>query len=181
MKNIREFEDIHHHLSAGEDCNDQSRVVSIDYDEDVPPQGYYSIGIHPWSTTGLEPEELDRAMKLVESKVDENRTVAIGECGIDRLKGAPVEFQETVLRRHIALSERLQLPLILHAVRANDIILRLKKEIRPRQLWIIHGFRGKTSVAEQYINNGIAISVNKAVAVDLPQSLPAHMIFSESD
>ncbi|MDE6368228.1 MAG: TatD family hydrolase, partial [Muribaculaceae bacterium] len=153
----------------------------IDFDGTVPDKGYFSVGIHPWSTENMDENTLDQAMDLVADKAKNQRAVAIGECGVDRLRGANVDFQIQIFKKHIELSERLKLPLIIHAVRANDIILRLKKELQPKQLWIIHGFRGKKEAALQYCNNGIALSINKNSKLELPQGCPLNMIFRETD
>lgn len=180
-KDIRDFKDIHHHLRQNESNADESRVASIDYDAAVPAEGYFSVGIHPWSTSKMDDGQLDKAMGNVAEKANDSRSVAIGECGIDRLRGADIDFQKKVFIKHIELSERLRLPLIIHAVRANDIILHLKKELKPKQLWIIHGFRGKKKAALQYLDNGIALSLGKNSTLKLTDEYPQNMIFTETD
>ncbi len=52
-KNIKDFKDIHHHLSNFTEPAESDRIVNLDYYERVPEGGYYSIGIHPWSTDGM--------------------------------------------------------------------------------------------------------------------------------
>ena len=180
-RDIRSFTDIHHHLQPGESNADESRVASIDYDAAIPSEGFFSVGIHPWSTSNMDENELDRAMEIVTEKAADQRAVAIGECGVDRLRGADIAFQEKVLRKHIELSEHLGLPLIIHTVRANDIILRLKKELRPKQLWIIHGFRGKKETALQYLDRGIALSLPENSPLKSTPEFPQSMLFSETD
>ncbi|MDE5554967.1 MAG: TatD family hydrolase [Muribaculaceae bacterium] len=180
-KDIRDFDDIHHHLRPHESNADESQIASIDFDGEIPSEGYFSVGIHPWSTVNMDENMLAKAMNMVAEKADNSRAVAIGECGIDRLRGANIDFQIQTFKKHIELSERLGLPLIIHAVRANDIILRLKKELKPRQLWIIHGFRGKKEAALQYIDNGIALSINKNSIFELTNEFPQNMIFRETD
>lgn len=179
-KDIRDFNDIHHHLQSNESNTDESRIASIDFDDAVPDEGYFSVGIHPWSTENMDEITLDQAMTFVEEKAENQRAVAIGECGVDRLRGANIDFQIKTLKKHIELSERLKLPLIIHAVRANDIILHLKKELQPRQLWIIHGFRGKKEAVHQYLDNGIAISLGKNSTLPTGE-FPQDMIFAETD
>lgn len=180
-RDIRTFTDIHHHLQPGESNADENRIASINYDADLPAEGYYSVGIHPWSTTDMNENELDRAMNSVTEKAVAHRAVAIGECGVDRLRGGDLDFQEKVFRKHIELSERLGLPLIIHAVRSSDIILRLKKELRPKQLWIIHGFRGKKETALQYLDRGIALSLSADSPLKSLSEFPQSMLFSETD
>lgn len=91
-----------------------------------PEEGkHYSVGIHPWET-GATPD-----FELLERAAAHPSVAAIGETGVDRLRGAGIDTQTDVFRRHIALSESLRKPLILHVVKALDIILAVKKECRP--------------------------------------------------
>ena len=180
-KDIRDFQDIHHHLLPNENNEDESRIASIDYDAEVPDKGFFSVGIHPWSTENINENNTDKAMEIVSEKANNLRSVAIGECGIDRLRGTNIDLQKKIFIKHIELSERLHLPLIIHAVRVNDIILHLKKELQPKQLWIIHGFRGKKETAIQYINNGIALSLDKNSTLNITDEFPQNMIFRETD
>ena len=60
---------------------------------------------------------------------------------------APMELQLAVFKEQVKLSEKLGLPLIIHCVKAMDELLAVKKEFRPQQAWIWHGFRGKTGIS----------------------------------
>ena len=83
-----------------------------------PEEGkHYSVGIHPWETGAT----LD--FELLERAAAHPSVAAIGETGVDRLRGAGIDTQTDVFRRHITLSESLRKPLILHVVKALDIIL----------------------------------------------------------
>ena len=58
----------------------------------------------------------------------------------------------------VAESERRQLPMTLHVVRAFDLILQARKTLRPQQVWTIHGFRGKPALAQQLLKAGFDLS-----------------------
>ena len=59
------------------------------------------------------------------------------------------------------LADRLDLPLIIHLVRAQEDLVRLKKELRPHSPWLIHGFRGKPEQAEQLLRAGFYLSFGR--------------------
>ncbi|MDE6655267.1 MAG: TatD family hydrolase, partial [Muribaculaceae bacterium] len=129
--NITDFRDIHtHDLYAGSDS-----IINLPLHADVPEGGYFSVGVHPWDA----PTATDADLAWIERMAENPRIVAIGETGIDKLRGGDMAKQLDILKRHIALSERLAKPLILHIVRAFPEIIRLRRQEQPTQRWIIHG------------------------------------------
>lgn len=49
-------------------------------------------------------------------------------------------------------------PLVIHLVKAVDELLKVKRDLRPSNPWIIHGFRGKAALAEEYLKHGFYLS-----------------------
>ena len=66
--------------------------------------------------------------------------------------------QLKVFRSMIELSERLRKPLIIHCVKAEDVILGLRRDLAPRQTWLVHGFRKKPQAAAMLLDAGIRLS-----------------------
>lgn len=87
-----------------------------------------------------------------DSSSHRSKPFAIGECGLDKLRGASMDYQICWFKRQIELSEKVQKPLIIHCVKAWDELLLLHKQVNPRMPWIIHGFRGKPQLAKQLIS-----------------------------
>lgn len=167
--------DIHTHHPAPALC----AVVaeSIQGFEPFPGQ-YYSVGIHPWETVrNITPEEYRQLEKMAEKEY----VVAIGECGIDKLKGGPLFRQMNLFKRHIDLSEELKKPLIIHDVKAHDVIVGLKRDLNPTQKWLVHGFRGKPSVAKMLTDAGIYLSFGEKFNPETLLSVPRNMILAETD
>lgn len=136
-----------------------------------------SMGFHPWEETPTEEQ-----WRELEKEASRPEVAAIGECGIDRVRaGAPLPFQLLTFRRHVELSERLKKPLIIHAVKADDIILGLHRDLRPTQPWIIHGFRGKPAAAEQYLRAGILLSFGEKFNPESLRLVGADRLLSETD
>ena len=109
-------------------------------------EGRDTWGIHPWKAdeTFVVP---DLSAKL-----------AIGECGLDGLRGPSMEVQESVFLDQIRLSEELGKPLIIHCVKAFDRLLQLRKELNPKQSWMFHGFRGKPQQLRSLLDAGFFVS-----------------------
>lgn len=180
-KIIKDFKDIHHHLSNFAEPADNDRIVNLNYYERVPQAGYYSIGVHPWSTENMSADEAYAAIEKVRSQAAHKNVAAIGECGLDRLKGGDKEIQEYIFRAHIDISETTEKPLIIHSVKSTEDIIRIKKELKPEQLWIIHGFRGKKEAAQQLLGQGIALSFGEHFNEEAVRVVPDAMLFSETD
>ncbi len=143
-------------------------VISVEPDFDLDPSHLYSVGIHPWHSDLADALTL----RLLDLKAQAPNVVAIGETGLDTLRGAPLDRQAQLLQHHIELSEQLGKPLVLHIVRAFNQIMALRRSISPSQPWIIHGFRGKPQLATQLLGSGFHISLgerfNPATAAIIP-------------
>lgn len=123
----------------------------------VPRKGVlYAAGIHPWWTD--RAGEVERMFAALPALLQCPQVVAVGECGLDTLRGAPIEAQTAVFRRQIALAETFALPVTLHVVHAYDRLLRLHKELRPSTEWTVHGFRGRPALARQLLAAGMSLS-----------------------
>lgn len=116
---------------------------------------YYSLGLHPWELPSLG----DDALEMLEYHLDrEPRIIALGEAGLDRRCDTDFALQVHLFEEQIKISERRQLPLIIHLVGAQDELLRLHKKYSPRSPWVIHGFRGKPSSARPLLDKGLYLS-----------------------
>lgn len=124
--------------------------------EEFQPQdkALYSVGVHPWWTEGDADLLLQNTAKLAHHP----QIVAIGECGLDALRGAEMSRQIEILRHQLEMAERVEKPVTLHIVRAWHQIVKLRREIQPRQRWVIHGFRGKPTLARQLLDAGFDLS-----------------------
>lgn len=146
--------------------------------EKVLQQDVHILGIHPWNVTY---ENIDILINEYDNKLMNNMFIGIGECGLDKLCKSPMEAQKKVFIHQIMCSEKFRLPLILHCVKAVDEVLAIKKEIKPQQPWIFHGFRGKAPQLLQLINNGFYISFGVHYNVDALKMCPLNRIFLETD
>ncbi len=143
--------------STGEAAHCSKREVSLCSTGVV---SLYSLGIHPYLTINAEtdPGFISRSIRMLKDKASMNEIIAIGEAGIDALKGAGMDVQEEIFRHQIEIAEGVKKPLIIHCVKSIDEIIRLKKELCPKQPWIMHGYRKNEQTARQLIGHGIELS-----------------------
>lgn len=165
--------DIHTHNAGALDA-----IINVGPGFRMEPGKIYSVGVHPWDTSA---HDLDKRMAILETDARRQEAVAIGETGIDKLKGAPDDVQAEVFRRHVALSEELKKPLILHVVKAFPEIIRFKEELKPGQPWIVHGFRGKPELARELIRHGFYISLGERFNPESAVCIPRDRLLAETD
>lgn len=167
--------DIHTHHTAPQPLG----VVSTSVSDFSPIEGQlYSLGIHPWTTDEM-PSAGD--WSRFEEMAALPNIVAIGECGIDKLKGGLLFKQLLVFKRQIEISERLCKPLIIHDVKAHDVIVGLKRDLLPAQKWVVHGLRAKPTVAKMLTDAGIYVSFGEKFNDESPKAMPEDMILAETD
>lgn len=151
-----EILDIHTHHPAPQPLGviNLRIIPEVGRDLELMPGQLYSVGVHPWDV---------KVMPGVEfwNKYEENAAVpdvvAIGECGVDLMKNSALFLQLQVFRKQIEISERLCKPMILHTVKSLDIICGLRRDLKPKMPWIIHGYRGKPDGALQLVKAGCYI------------------------
>ena len=139
---------------------------------------FYSIGIHPWY---IPKENIEKELDLIEKYASSHNVKAIGECGLDKLCDADFELQKEVFSSHILISEKIRKPLLIHCVKSFDEMIFFKKESRPIQAWIIHGFRGKPQQAKQLTEQGFYFSFGFNYNEQSLQNVPIERIFFETD
>lgn len=140
---------------------------------------HISIGIHPWYVTADDIEQQTEWIKY--TAINDKRVIAIGECGTDKLCNTDMNLQNEAFCNCITLSEELKLPLIIHSIKTSNEIIRLRKSIKPKQPWIIHGFRGKPEQALQYTSNGFYLSFGKLYNTESIKIIPLDKLLFETD
>lgn len=175
------FMDFHtHNLDA-----DWPAVIQVPTEVLLHPDGWepvaeavYSVGIHPWSVTADAP--LGRLFEGFDLLSRRPEVVAVGECGLDRLRGDYVR-QEEVFVYQARQAERLGKPVILHCVRALSEMLRLHKSLRPRTKWTLHGFRGGPAAARQALAAGLDLSFGQHFNPAAVAACPPDRMHIETD
>jgi len=166
------FFNTHTHLSS----TPANEIYNATLDE--PITSYFSIGIHPWNATLAE-------IDTVREKAKTLNCLAIGEVGLDKLKGPDLECQKRCFIEQIKLSEELQLPLIIHCVKAWNELQAIKREMKPKQYWIYHGFT-KANLMSEVLKEDLLISIGEAILSNKKLqkeivNLPVNQLLLETD
>lgn len=140
------------------------------------PAADYSAGVHPWWTE----EATDLLWQGVEQWARHPQVTVIGECGFDRLRG-DLDRQHALFVCHARLAERLGRPLLLHCVRAFDLLLGARRSLRPSVPWIVHGFRGRPALARQLLAAGFDLSFGPRFNAESLRLCPADRRHIETD
>ena len=171
--------DIHTHRK----CSDKN-VLSVEnlLSNQELPKTLCSVGIHPWYI----PMAIDADLKKMEEMLSQPQCIALGECGLDKAIEVPLEQQLNVLKKQLQLAEKLERPVILHIVRAFQEMIALKRELQPRQPWIIHGYNKGKILAESLVKHGFFLSFGQALLVnstvqDTFAAIPLESCFLETD
>lgn len=175
------YYNIHTHQTSHDPGITSIRSFAVD-DLQINTDSYFSIGIHPWFIT-----DMNHQLEKLKSFLNHSKLVALGECGLDLLKGPDIEIQKEVFISHIELSEKFQWPLVIHCVKAHHLLLEIKKELNPEQPWIVHGFNGKPELAMQLTQHNISISLGISWLKkqnrfkELMHKIPDRHLFFETD
>lgn len=105
--------------------------------------GVHTLAVHPWELKApFSRAEFD--VKWERMKESNDKAVAIGECGFDRVHEgiASIEDQDYVLKKHFELALERKLPVIIHCVRAYSDLLHLLKLTKFKHPVILHAYGG---------------------------------------
>ena len=138
---------------------------------------YRSFGIHPCRIE----EDGEVQWNILRQYVEQPSCVAIGEAGLDRLATCSMERQISLFDRQARLAEEVGKPLIIHCVRAWEELIACRKAIRPKQPWLIHGFRGKAPLAGQLLRQGFYLSLGYHFQPEAARLAWPDRLFLETD
>ncbi len=115
-----------------------------------------AYGLHPWYA-----HEEDDLLRL-EGWLQQPECVAVGECGLDKLRGPPLERQIPLLEAQLELARQRQLPVVLHGVKAHEALLRLLQRQPLPAGGVLHAFQGSAELAKRYLKLGLHLGIGAA-------------------
>ena len=154
------------------------------FPDETIPNSCLSAGIHPWyineNNQKFQLEKLRQLAKHQDIKL-------IGECGLDRLKGASLSLQEEIFIKQIRIAEEVKKPLIIHCVKCFNELISIKKIVRPKIPMIVHGFNNSPMIAQILLEKGFYLSLGFAIlqensnAAQILSQIPLEKLFFETD
>jgi len=116
---------------------------------------YGAYGIHPWY--------LDGQINDLANYLTSNKCVACGEIGLDYVNSnfAKNQQQQTFIKQ-LNLAQSLQLPIILHVIKAHADVITILKRYKFTNGGIVHAFNGSLEIANEYLRLGFAFGIGGA-------------------
>jgi TatD DNase family protein len=160
--------------------NKNTVIINKSDEKDDCNGSFFSYGVHPWSVNSIEDNFL-----IIEQGVKNKNCLAIGEIGLDKIIGPKIQTQIDSFTKQIEISERLELPVIIHCVKAWNELYLVYKQIQPKQKWIFHGFN-KVGILQDVLKTEIMISIGASIFtnVQLQKSIdfiPNEKLLLETD
>jgi TatD DNase family protein len=178
---MQKFWDVHTHQK-----NNENSIYNVIAGKDaIPVSGYFSIGIHPWYYKESEENNL---IEIVNKAANNPRCLAIGECGLDKLKGEDFQLQEKVFIRQIEVANNLNKPLIIHCVKYYPQLKKLIEQNNFSGPIVLHGFNQNLRIAKLFESNNYYFSLGKSLFNDngnaqeiLKKYYPQKIVFETDD
>lgn len=123
------------------------------------------VGIHPWFSATAKPGWQTRLADLLASNGD--RTVGIGETGLDKIKPVNFGVQQQCFTSHLELAADLNLPVSIHCVKAWGPLLEIIKKVtteRGLPQMMVHSFNGSIETMKRLVDFGCFISYSCSIA-----------------
>lgn len=124
---------------------------------------FYCLGIHPWFIAEHDQSHLEALKQELKESLE--GCVALGECGLDRIRG-DLSAQLPWFEAQVDIAVETGFPLVVHSVRTHDevgVVLKRKPSLGPV---LIHGFSGSVQQARKLVDLGCFIGVGGVVTHD---------------
>ncbi len=195
--NSKTLDDLESRIGIANNNADVAKIINVGLDNDTSresliisqsnPKFYSTLGVHP-----LYEGQVERLEKLYYG-CDNSKIVAIGETGIDTSGDITIQIKKFL--ESIALANRLNLPLIIHAnttkgagIYANKICLEIIKRYRPVYGFIFHYFQPDLELLAEILELGGYISVganitkpNAKKSLEVVRTIPIDKLIIETD
>jgi len=150
---------------------------------------YAAYGLHPMF---LQQHEQQHIVALETFLKQHPQAVAVGECGLDFfVSGLDQQRQLAFFIAHLKLAQQFCLPLIIHARKSLDIVLKHIREYRRQGVklrGVIHCFSGSEQQAYQCIEHGFLLGFGGPITYPratklrhLVATLPLESLLLETD
>ncbi len=144
----------------------------------------FSIGLHPWHVAGSTWKD---QIARVESAVNHDNVIAIGETGLDKTVSIPYDIQCLAFETQLEIAESFRKPVVIHCVRSYSEMLFYRKKSNLSIPWIFHWFNSGEQMAMELIGKNCYLSFGhllfnmQSKVFQLFKNLPADRIFLETD
>ncbi|MGZ4778764.1 MAG: TatD family hydrolase [Thermoanaerobaculia bacterium] len=129
-----------------------------------------------WCAVGFHPHEAkdcdDAAFAEITRLADDDRVVAIGECGLDyHYDHSPRDVQRDVFLRHLALARETGKPIIIHNRESTEDLLDIVSRHGDGVKCVLHSFTESADVAKKLVDRGAYVSFSGIATFRTAQSI----------
>jgi len=144
---------------------------------------HFALGVHPWF---VEDHQMIDLYDL-EIKIEEEKPIAVGECGLDYIKVKDQNTQRFFFDEQISLAKRSKLPMIVHSVHATEDVTDLIKS-HTGVRGVVHDYSGSLEQAKRLVDIGFYLGFGSRLADqhayklhDIVKHIPFEHILIETD
>ncbi len=123
----------------------------------------FALGLHPWYCTEQYQRQLDELEKQLIANRSTPNLVALGECGLDKVKAENWSWQLEAIEQQLKLAAELELPVILHVVKAHNEMINVLKRTSFEFGGVIHAYSGSLETGLEYIKLGFKLGIGSLV------------------
>lgn len=119
-------------------------------------------GQHPYYA--CEVHNLDELGARLTWQASQGHLHAIGECGLDKVRGGDAAWQQRVLETQLRVAIENDLPVVLHQVGLREQFLDALKNVGvPEGRGVVHGFGGDPAWARGLVQRGFFLGLGPAL------------------
>lgn len=119
-----------------------------------------ALGLHPYFLQSYRDDDLQQLERLL----DQCSVVALGEIGLDKWPNLPdYALQQKVFTAQLAIAKNRALPIILHARKSEDDLLKWLRQSKFCHGGIVHAFNGSLEQAKRFIELGFVLGIGGTV------------------
>jgi len=127
-----------------------------------------AYGVHPFWAHEVTSADLAAVLARLERALADEAIVAVGECGLDRPRAergaASLAWQADLLEHQLRIAQRVQLPVILHCVRAHGRLIEILDALGPLPKGgVLHAYSGSAELIPRYLEHGMYFGFGGAV------------------
>ena len=140
-----------------------------------------ALGIYPIDALMMSDSGINKEIEFIK----QNNPHAIGEVGIDLKESNNSKKQEENFIKFINLSKELDIPLIVHSRKAEELCLNILEKSMAKRV-IMHCFSGKLKLIKKIIENSWYLSIPASIvysaqAQQIAKETPLENKFCETD
>ncbi|TDO96292.1 TatD family hydrolase [Marinomonas balearica] len=124
-----------------------------------------ALGLHPYFLKGKV--DIETSLRELERLLTLRSVVAVGEIGLDLWPGCcDIDKQVEIFERQLMLAKSFDLPVILHARKSEDLLLRSIKKLKFCGGGVVHAFNGSQAQANRFLDFGFVLGIGGTVTYE---------------